>query len=125
MVPNPFFAKVIVKVISIVTKSAIKAYSNTLKSTPIPKTVYLTSLFIENNTASGKKAFKFDWNDIFKHNKFNMLNYIDISKLKSYNPFEKSQDKVAENSSKHNIHKISKFEALKILAIDAEKKLSL
>ena len=32
MVPNPFFAKVIVKVVSIVAKSALKAYSNTLKS---------------------------------------------------------------------------------------------
>lgn len=35
MVPNPFFAKVIVKVVSIVAKSAIKAYSNTLKSNNI------------------------------------------------------------------------------------------
>jgi len=35
MVPNPFFAKVIVKVVSIVAKSALKAYSNTLKSNNI------------------------------------------------------------------------------------------
>lgn len=50
MVPNPFFAKVIVKVVSIVAKSAIKAYSNTLKSNNIAKRIcgliFLGNIFL-------------------------------------------------------------------------------
>jgi hypothetical protein len=70
----------------------------------------------ENSGMSGKKSFKFDWNDILKHSKFNMLKYFD---------FSKSDDPAAAAMSKSNSHSISQFEALKILAIEAEEKRSL
>lgn len=81
----------------------------------------------ENSGMSGKKSFKFDWNDILKHSKFNMLNYLDLSRLKSFSPFEKtsSDDPAAAAMSKSNSHSISQFEALKILAIEVEEKRSL
>jgi hypothetical protein len=80
----------------------------------------------ENSGMSGKKSFKFDWNDILKHSKFNMLKYFDFSKLKTFRPFEKtSDDPAAAAMSKSNSHSISQFEALKILAIEAEEKRSL
>jgi hypothetical protein len=80
----------------------------------------------ENSGMSGKKSFKFDWNDILKHSKFNMLNYFDLSKLKSYSPFgEKSDDPAAAAMSKSNLHSISQFEALKILAIELDAKRSM
>lgn len=41
--------------------------------------------FAENKGVSGKKAFKFDWNDILKYSKFNTLKYINIDKLKETN----------------------------------------
>ncbi|KAL4430064.1 hypothetical protein ABPG74_013511 [Tetrahymena malaccensis] len=105
MVPNPFFQKVVIKVITSFAKSFRSAYSSTLK---------------KNNAANGKKVYKFDWNDIFKHHKLNILNYLNFEKVKAFNPFENLQNKGADATSKNNIHKMSQQEALKILAIETE-----
>ncbi|KAL4476841.1 hypothetical protein ABPG72_010678 [Tetrahymena utriculariae] len=105
MVPNPFFQKVVIKVITSFAKSFRSAYSSTLK---------------KNNAAQGKKVYNFDWNDIFKHHKLNILNYLNFEKVKAFNPFENLQNKSADATSKNNIHKMSQQEALKILAIETE-----
>ncbi|EAS05961.3 Pam16 protein (macronuclear) [Tetrahymena thermophila SB210] len=107
MVPNPFFQKVIIKVVTSFAKSFRSAYSSTLK---------------KNNAAQGKKVYKFDWNDIFKHHKLNILNYLNFEKVKAFNPFENLQNKSTDATSKNNIHKMSQLEAFKILGIESETK---